>query len=176
MLASPPVPGSIWDISVTNITGEVMTLDRFRGHVLLIVNVASRCGYTPQYRGLEALYRRYRADGLIVLGFPCNQFGNQEPGSDADIAEFCLESFDVTFPMFSRIDVNGPREHQLYRYVKAQKPGLFGTTGVKWNFTKFLVDRDGSVVARYGPTVTPESMAPAIERLTIVQPLRAVDS
>jgi glutathione peroxidase len=169
MLASPSVPGSIWDISVTKITGEAMTLDRFRGHVLLIVNVASRCGYTSQYRGLEALYRRHRDAGLVVLGFPCNQFGSQEPESDADIARFCSQRFEVTFPMFSRIDVNGPREHELYRHVKAQKTGLFGMSGVKWNFTKFLVDREGSVAARYGPRATPESIAPAIVRLLSAQ-------
>ncbi len=170
MLASPPVPGSIWDISVTNITGEVMMLDRFRGHVLLIVNVASRCGYTGQYRGLEELYRRHRDAGLVVLGFPCNQFGNQEPGSDADIAQFCSQRFDVTFPMFSRIDVNGPGAHVLYRHLKARKKGVLGTSTVKWNFTKFLVDRDGTVVARYGSTATPESIAPAIVRLLSAQP------
>ncbi|MCC7044515.1 MAG: glutathione peroxidase [Acidobacteria bacterium] len=162
MLASPVVPRSIWDISVTDITGHVTTLDRFRGHVLLIVNVASRCGYTPQYRGLEARYRRHRDAGLVVLGFPCNQFGNQEPGAEPEIAEFCSLTYDVTFPMFARVDVNGPGTHPLYEFLKTRKKGLLGTEGIKWNFTKFLVDRTGRVVGRFGPTDTPESIEPAI--------------
>jgi glutathione peroxidase len=139
-----------------------MTLDRFRGHVLLIVNVASRCGYTPQYRGLEALYRRHRDAGLVVLGFPCNQFGNQEPGAEPEIAEFCALTYDVTFPMFARVDVNGPGTHPLYEFLKARKKGLLGTEGIKWNFTKFLVGRDGRVIGRFAPTDTPESIEPAI--------------
>jgi glutathione peroxidase len=139
-----------------------MTLDRFRGHVLLIVNVASRCGYTPQYRGLEALYRRHRDAGLVVLGVPCNQFGHQEPGTEPEIAEFCALTYDVTFPMFARVDVNGPGTHPLYEFLKARKKGLLGTEGIKWNFTKFLVGRDGRVIGRFAPTDTPESIEPAI--------------
>ncbi len=162
MLASRFVPRSIWDISVTDIAGEPVPLARYRDHVLLIVNVASRCGYTPQYKGLEALHRRYRDAGLVVLGFPCNQFGNQEPGTDAEIAEFCSLTYDVTFPMFTRVDVNGPATHPLYEFLKARKKGLLGTESIKWNFTKFLVDRSGEVVERFGPADSPESIAPAI--------------
>ena len=165
MLASRLVPRSIWDISVTNIAGESETLDRYRDRVLLVVNVASRCGYTPQYKGLEALYRRHRDEGFVILGFPCNQFGNQEPGVEAEIAEFCSLTYDVTFPMFARVDVNGPGTHPLYQLLKASKKGLLGTGGIKWNFTKFLVDRTGRVVDRFGPTDTPESLEPAIVRL-----------
>jgi glutathione peroxidase len=165
MLASRSVPPSIWDISVTNITGETFTLSRYRDHVLLVVNVASRCGYTPQYAGLETLYRRHRDAGLVVLGFPCNQFGNQEPGSEAQIAEFCALSYDVTFPMFARVDVNGPSTHPLYRFLKSRRKGLLGTEGIKWNFTKFLVDRGGEVVDRFGSTDTPEAIEPAIVKL-----------
>jgi glutathione peroxidase len=164
MLASGPVPRSIWDISVTNIGGRQETLDRYRDHVLLIVNVASRCGYTSQYKGLEALYRRHRSEGLVVLGFPCNQFGHQEPGTDSEIAEFCALAYDITFPLFARIDVNGLGTHSLYRFLKTGRKGLLGTEGIKWNFTKFLVDRAGRVVDRFGPADTPESIEPAIVR------------
>jgi len=163
MLASRIVARAIRDISVTDITGQTVPLDRYRGHVLLIVNVASQCGYTPQYRGLEALWRRHRDSGLVVLGFPCNQFGGQEPGSEPEIAEFCSLTYDVTFPMFARIDVNGPGAHPLYQFLKSQKKGLLGTAAIKWNFTKFLVDRDGQVVARFGPGDTPESIEADIE-------------
>jgi glutathione peroxidase len=158
------VPLGIYDITVTDIDGTPFTLERYRGHVLLIVNVASRCGYTPQYQGLEAAYRRHKDDGLIVLGFPCDQFGHQEPGSDADIREFCATSYDVTFPLFSKINVNGADAHPLYRFLKSAKKGLLGTEAIKWNFTKFLVDRDGRVVARYGPGDTPEAIEPDIVR------------
>ncbi len=162
MLASRYVPVSIWDIPVTDITGDTFTLDRYRGSVLLIVNVASRCGYAPQYRGLEDLYRRHRAAGLVVLGFPCNQFGKQEPGAEADIAQFCSLTYDVTFPMFTRIDVNGPLAHPLYQLLKASKKGVLGTEAVKWNFTKFLVDRSGTVVERHGPVETPAQIEPSV--------------
>jgi glutathione peroxidase len=175
MLASGPVPRSIRDISVTNIDGGQETLDRYRGHVLLIVNVASRCGYTSQYKGLETLYRRHRSEGLVVLGFPCNQFGHQEPGTESEIAEFCALAYDVTFPMFARVDVNGPGAHPLYRFLKAHKKGLLGTGGIKWNFTKFLVDRDGRVVERFGPADTPESIEPAIVRL-LAAPMAAANT
>jgi glutathione peroxidase len=156
VLASP-----IFDIAVTNISGQTTTIDAYRGQVLLIVNVASRCGYTPQYRALESLYRRYHKDGLVVLGFPCNQFGRQEPGTEAEILDFCDREYDVTFPLFRKIEVNGSGVHPLYQFLKSQKKGLFGAA-IKWNFTKFLVGRDGTVLARYGPGDRPESIEHAI--------------
>ena len=143
-------------------------LSDFRGSVLLIVNTASQCGFTPQYAGLEKLYRSYKDRGLVVLGFPCNQFGAQEPGSAASIGAFCEKNYGVTFPLFAKIDVNGPNTHPLYCYLKKEKKGLLGPLGggaIKWNFTKFLVDRTGRVVARYAPSTKPESLAPAIEKL-----------
>jgi glutathione peroxidase len=143
---------------VTTIDGEPTTLEQYRGRTLLIVNVASKCGYTPQYSGLESLYHRYRERGLTILGFPCDQFGNQEPGTEADIKEFCSLSYGVTFPMFAKVDVNGPNEHPLYKQLKSAAPGVLGTTAVKWNFTKFLVNRDGRVTARYSPRDTPEDI------------------
>jgi glutathione peroxidase len=164
MLASPFVTSSIWNIDVTDIEGTVQSLGRYRGRVLLVVNVASRCGYTSQYAGLEALYRRHRDNGLTVLGFPCNQFGNQEPGTEAEIAQFCSLSYDVTFPMFSRVDVNGPGTHPLFEYLKRSKSGLLGSA-IKWNFTKFLVDRRGVVAERFGPRDSPTSIEPAIVAL-----------
>ena len=148
----------IYDFTARDITGMERSLGEFRGQVLLIVNVASRCGFTPQYAGLEALYRKYHERGLSVLGFPCNQFGSQEPGTDADIQSFCSTSFDVSFPMFAKIDVNGAAAHPLYRYLKAAHPGILGTEAIKWNFTKFLVGRDGEVVQRYAPTDKPEDL------------------
>lgn len=146
---------SLYEIEVTTIDGKHITLDTYRGKVLLIVNVASQCGFTPQYAGLEKLYRHYRDQGLAVLGFPCNQFGHQEPGTEAEIREFCATNYDVTFPLFAKIDVNGPTTHPLYQFMKNEKSGLFGER-IKWNFTKFLVDREGKVRKRYAPTVTPE--------------------
>ena len=130
--------------------------------MLLIVNVASRCGYTSQYRQLEALYRRHQSQGFVVLGFPCNQFGGQEPGSDSEIQQFCSLTYDVTFPMFARIDVNGAGAHPLYHFLKSRKTGLLGSS-IKWNFTKFLVGRDGAVIGRYGSAVTPEAIEPAVK-------------
>ena len=165
MLASPAVADTIWDISVTDIDGRDVLLDRYRGHVLLIVNVASRCGYTPQYAGLEALFRKYRDAGLVVLGFPCNQFGRQEPGSEAEIRAFCADRYDVTFPLFAKIDVNGPDTHPLYRFLKAQRAGLFGSSSIKWNFTKFLVDGNGNVAGRFGSRTAPASLENAIRGL-----------
>jgi glutathione peroxidase len=147
-------PG-IFDIDVQTIDGRIEPMATWRGQVLLIVNVASRCGYTPQYAGLEALYRRYRDQGFAVLGFPCNQFGGQEPGTDREIQTFCSGTYGVTFPLFSRIDVNGRDAHPLYQWLKSQKPGLLGSEAVKWNFTKFLVGRTGEVIGRYGPRDTP---------------------
>ena len=148
----------IYDIPVTTIDGQTTTLADRRGDVLLIVNVASQCGLTPQYEGLEALYRTHRDAGFAVLGFPCDQFGNQEPGTEAEIKQFCSLTYDVTFPMFAKIDVNGTDAHPLYQHLKAAKPGILDTEGIKWNFTKFLVGRDGAVLERYAPTDTPASL------------------
>ena len=134
------------------------------GHTLLIVNVASACGFTPQYKGLEALWRRYRDAGLTVMGFPCDQFGNQEPGSAEEIAQFCRLNYDVTFPLFAKCEVNGDGTHPLYRWLKAELPGTLGTELIKWNFTKFLVDRHGVVRRRYAPTDTPEAIAADLPR------------
>jgi glutathione peroxidase len=133
--------------------------------VLLIVNTASKCGFTPQYEGLEALYRKHRDRGFAVLGFPCNQFGAQEPGDAAEIASFCSLTYDVSFPMFAKIDVNGPAAHPLYGFLKKEKKGLLGSEGIKWNFTKFLVDRSGAVVDRFAPTTKPEALETAVEAL-----------
>ncbi|MCW5620476.1 MAG: glutathione peroxidase [Burkholderiales bacterium] len=149
---------SIYDLSARAITGEPVPLEIFRGKVLLMVNVASQCGFTPQYAGLEALYRKHREAGLEVLGFPCNQFGAQEPGGDPDIAQFCETRFGVSFPMFAKIEVNGANTHPLYAWLKSAQPGLLGTEAIKWNFTKFLVGRDGKVIGRYASTTTPEAM------------------
>ena len=145
-----------------------VSLDKFRGQVLLIVNTASRCGFTPQHAGLETLYSTYKDHGFQVLGFPCNQFGAQEPGSESEIGAFCHENYRVTFPLFAKIDVNGPNAHPLYRFLKHQKPGLlgfFGAGAIRWNFTKFLIGRHGEVAARYSSAKSPQSLAPAIERL-----------
>jgi len=155
----------IYALEVTAIDGETLSLERYRGRPLLIVNVASRCGMTPQYAGLEALYRKFKDRGLAVLGFPCNQFGGQEPGSAQEIDAFCRLQYDITFPMFMKIDVNGPNAHPLFQFLKSQKKGLLGTEAIKWNFTKFLVDGQGSVIARFGPRETPEQLEPEIERV-----------
>ena len=150
-------PG-IYDIEVTRIDGTTQTLAAYRGQVLLIVNVASQCGFTPQYAGLEALYRKHHDRGFSVLGFPCDQFGHQEPGTDDEIAAFCSTTYDVTFPMFSKIDVNGADTHPLYRLLKAEQTGVLGTEAIKWNFTKFLVARSGRVVRRYAPADPPAAL------------------
>jgi len=150
------------DIPVTTIAGERTTLAPWRGRVLLVVNVASACGFTPQYAGLEALWRRHRAAGLTVLGFPCDQFGGQEPGSEPEIAAFCAREYDVTFPLFAKVDVNGPAAHPLFERLKRAEPGVLGTAAIKWNFTKFLIDRDGTVLRRYAPATTPESIEPDV--------------
>jgi glutathione peroxidase len=154
----------IYRIPLRTLDGRETTLEPYRGKVLLVVNVASRCGFTPQYEGLEQLYRRYRADGLEVLGFPCNQFAGQEPGDEADIRSFCSTRYEVSFPLFAKIEVNGAGSHPLYRWLKQQRPGLLGTEAIKWNFTKFLVGRDGQVLERFAPQVAPGSLAPDIER------------
>jgi len=156
---------SIYDFQVTAIDGRPLTLDAFRGHVLLIVNVASRCSFTPQYAGLEALYRQYHAAGLDVLGFPCDQFMHQEPGDEAEIQSFCSRTYDVTFPLFAKIKVNGPDAHPLYQYLKSARRGLLGTKSIKWNFGKFLVDRAGKVVKRYSMFVKPERVERDLVRL-----------
>ena len=148
----------LYDIEVRTVDGRVETLDAYRGKTLLIVNVASRCGYTPQYAGLESLYRRYRDRGFVVLGFPCNQFGAQEPGTEAEILAFCTSTYGVTFPLFAKIDVKGRAAHPLYRHLTAARRGLLGTPGIKWNFTKFLVAPSGEVLRRYGPRVSPEQI------------------
>jgi glutathione peroxidase len=156
---------SLYEIPVTTLDRQQKSLADFRGQVLLIVNVASQCGFTPQYEGLEALYRKYQGRGFSVLGFPCDQFGHQEPGDEAEIRTFCSTKYDVTFPMFAKIEVNGEIAHPLYKFLKSEKAGLLGTEGIKWNFTKFLVDRQGNVVDRYAPTTKPESLTSDIEKL-----------
>jgi len=148
----------VYDINVETIDGASQTLENYRGQVLLIVNVASQCGFTPQYAGLESLYREFRERGFSVLGFPCNQFGSQEPGSNTEIAGFCSNTYEVTFPMFAKLEVNGPDAHPLFRVLKAARKGLLGSESIKWNFTKFLVDREGNVVRRYAPRDTPDSI------------------
>jgi glutathione peroxidase len=155
---------AIYDFSANSLLGEEVPLRRFEGQVLLIVNTASKCGFTPQYRGLEELHRDFSARGFSVLGFPCNQFGAQEPGSASEIQAFCSTQYDVTFPLFEKIDVNGAHAHPLYEYLKHAKSGLLGSS-IKWNFTKFLVDRAGQVVARYAPTARPDGLRREIETL-----------
>jgi len=148
----------LYAIEAKTIDGATRPLADFRGLVLLVVNVASQCGFTPQYAGLETLYREFKDRGFAVLGFPCNQFGGQEPGSNADIADFCTATYHVTFPMFGKVDVNGPAAHPLFRLLKTSRKGLLGTESIKWNFTKFLVDRRGAVVRRYAPSDSPDSL------------------
>ena len=155
----------IYDIDLQTIDGRAEKLGAFAGKAMLVVNVASRCGFTPQYEGLEALYRRFRERGLVVLGFPCDQFGHQEPGSEAQIQDFCTSEYDVTFPLFAKTDVNGARAHPLFAALKAKAKGLLGTQAIKWNFTKFLVDRRGEAVRRYAPTDRPAGLAGDIESL-----------
>jgi glutathione peroxidase len=156
---------SIYDLSAKTIDGKEQPLATFRGKTLLVVNVASKCGFTPQYEGLEALYRKLGPKGLVVLGFPCDQFGHQEPGDEAEIKRFCTLNYEVSFPLFAKIEVNGPKTHPLYRELKKAATGVLGTEAIKWNFTKFLVDKDGKVVRRYAPTDTPQSIAKDIAAL-----------
>ena len=155
---------SVYDFSAQTIDGKTRTLADFKGKVLLVVNTASQCGFTPQYKGLEALHKKYSGRGFAVLGFPSNQFGQQEPGPDTEIAEFCETNFGVTFPMFSKVDVNGANAHPLYKYLTSAKKGLLGSEGIKWNFTKFMVDKDGVVIERYAPTTKPEDIEKDVER------------
>ena len=156
---------SIYKFTATLLDGQPLSLARFRGDVLLIVNTASQCGFTPQYAGLEEIYQAYKERGFEVLGFPCNQFGAQEPGTEEQIGTFCEKNYGVSFPVFAKIDVNGREAHPLYRFLKRKKPGLFGFGRIPWNFTKFLVDREGNVVKRFGPTKQPKEIAPVIEGL-----------
>jgi len=150
---------SIYDIEVTTIDGLRKKMDEYRGKTLLVVNVASKCGFTPQYTGLQRLYDDYKEKGLVVLGFPCDQFGHQEPGDEEEIQNFCSTNYNVTFPMFAKINVNGSGTHPLYAHLKSEKKGLLGSESIKWNFSKFLVDSEGAVVRRYAPNDTPEKIS-----------------
>ncbi len=156
---------SVYDYSAKTLDGQDVSLADYRGQVLLIVNTASKCGFTPQYEGLEALYKAYKDRGLTVLAFPCNQFGAQEPGNAEEIASFCSLTYDVTFPVMSKIDVNGEGAHPLYKFLKKEQKGLLGTEAIKWNFTKFLIGKDGEVVERFAPTTKPEDLKVAVEAL-----------
>ena len=156
---------SIYDIEVTTIDGQRKKMDEYRGKTLLVVNVASKCGFTPQYAGLQKLYDEYKDRGLVVLGFPCDQFGHQEPGNEDEIRNFCSTNYNVTFPMFSKINVNGSETHPLYAHLKSEKKGLLGSELIKWNFTKFLVDGEGNVIRRYAPKDTPESVTDDVKAI-----------
>jgi glutathione peroxidase len=149
---------SFYDIDLVTIDGKPQKMDVYRGKTLLIVNVASQCGFTPQYGGLQALYDKFKDRQFVVLGFPCNQFGHQEPGSETEIGQFCNRNYGVSFPMFAKIDVNGENAHPLYKCLKSEKPGILGTEAIKWNFTKFLVGADGTVLKRYAPSDKPEAI------------------
>jgi len=153
---------TVYEFKATDIDGRERALNEFAGQALLIVNVASKCGFTPQYKGLEALWRKRRAEGFAVLGFPCDQFGHQEPGDEAEIKQFCSLNYDVTFPLFAKIEVNGAGTHPLYLWLKGEKAGVFGTEAIKWNFTKFLIDRSGQVVKRFAPADSPEKIDKAV--------------
>ena len=157
----------LYDIPLTTLTGEATSLRAYEGKVLLIVNVASKCGFTPQYEGLEALHRRFGPAGFAVVGVPCDQFGGQEPGTAEEIATFCSLTYGVSFPMLAKAEVNGPDAHPLYRLLKSTVPGVLGTEAIKWNFTKFLIDRSGQVVSRHAPQVAPEQLVAAIEKLMV---------
>lgn len=156
---------SVHEFKARTIDGNEQSLDAYRGKTLLIVNVASKCGFTPQYKGLEAMYRKLRDRGLVILGFPCDQFGHQEPGNENEIQSFCSTTYDVTFPMFAKVEVNGDGAHPLYKHLKSESPGILGTEGIKWNFTKFLVDKNGAVVKRYGSVDTPDKIAKDVEAI-----------
>jgi glutathione peroxidase len=156
---------TVYDFEARTIDGSAQKLDAYKGKVLLIVNVASKCGFTPQYKGLEALWRKYKDKGLVILGFPCDQFGHQEPGDENEIKNFCSLTYEVSFPMFAKIEVNGANAHPLYQHLKSAAPGLLGTEGIKWNFTKFLVGKDGKIVERYAPVDTPAKIEADIAKL-----------
>ncbi len=149
---------SAYDFSAKNIDGEEQSLKDYQGKAMLVVNVASKCGFTPQYTGLEKLYKKYEDKGLVVLGFPCDQFGHQEPGNEDEIKNFCSLTYDVTFPMYAKVDVNGDKAHPFWKFLKKEKGGLLGIDAIKWNFTKFLINKDGEVIKRYAPTDTPEKI------------------
>jgi glutathione peroxidase len=155
---------TVYEFSATTIDGKPRSLSDYRGKVLLVVNTASKCGFTPQYKGLEAIYRQFKDRGFAVLGFPCNQFGEQEPGEDASIAEFCERNFGVSFPLFAKVDVNGADAHPLFKHLTSEKKGLLGSSAIKWNFTKFLIGKDGRVIERYAPTTAPEDLVKDIEK------------
>jgi glutathione peroxidase len=155
---------TVYEFSATTIDGKPRALADYRDKVLLVVNTASKCGFTPQYKGLESIYRQFKDRGFAVLGFPCNQFGEQEPGEDATIAEFCERNFGVSFPLFAKVDVNGADAHPLFKHLTSEKKGLLGTGAIKWNFTKFLVGKDGQVIERYAPTTSPEDLVKDIEK------------
>jgi glutathione peroxidase len=155
---------TVYEFSATTIDGKPRALADYRGKVLLVVNTASKCGFTPQYKGLEAIYRQFKDRGFAVLGFPCNQFGEQEPGEDSAIAEFCERNFGVSFPLFAKVDVNGADAHPLFKHLTSEKKGLLGTGAIKWNFTKFLIGKDGKVIERYAPTTSPEDLVKDIEK------------
>ena len=157
------MPPDIYTFEALDIRGQRVALEQFRGQVLLIVNTASACGFTPQFAGLQALHQQYAGQGLVVLGFPCNQFGGQDPGSNAEIAQFCQRNYGVDFPVLAKVEVNGAGAHPLFQWLKAQAPGLLGTQAIKWNFTKFLVGRDGQVIRRYAPQTAPLALAADIE-------------
>ena len=157
--------GTIYDFKANGLDGKTVDLAQYKGKVMLIVNTASNCGFTPQYKGLEAVYEQFKERGVVVLGFPCNQFGAQEPGTAEEIGAFCERNFGVTFPLFEKVDVNGDQAHPLFEHLKAQAPGLLGSKAIKWNFTKFLVKKDGTVHDRYAPTTKPEEMLAEIEKL-----------
>lgn len=156
---------TLYDITCQTMNGETRLLGDYRGKVMLIVNTASQCGFTPHFKGLETLYQTYHAQGLEVLGFPCNQFGKQDPGTNEEILSFCQTNYQVTFPMFAKIDVNGPNAHPLFEHLKSQAPGVLGSEAIKWNFTKFLVDQTGSICQRFAPTTAPADIEPAIQGL-----------
>lgn len=155
---------TLYDFTARRLNGETEELSAYRGKLVLIVNVASECGFTPQYSGIEKLWQDYRDAGFVVLAFPCNQFGAQEPGNEAEIANFCSSTYSVSFPMFAKVEVNGSATHPLYRWLKSSCPGILGSEAIKWNFTKFMVGRDGLALARYAPSVKPEELVPDIER------------
>jgi glutathione peroxidase len=155
----------VYEFAAKTIDGGEQKLDAYKGKVLLVVNVASKCGFTPQYKGLEALYRKYKDKGLVILGFPCDQFGHQEPGDENEIKNFCSLNYDVSFPLYAKVEVNGANAHPLYKFLKSEAPGMLGSEGIKWNFTKFLVDKTGKVVKRYGSVDTPEKIDKDIAEL-----------
>ena len=159
----------IYNFSCTNVNGEETSLSDYSGKALLIVNTASKCGFTPQYQGLQDLYKEYSGKGLEILGFPCNQFGNQEPGSDEEISLFCSTKYDVTFPLFSKIEVNGPAAHPLFKFLTSSKPGLLGSEKIKWNFTKFLINKSGEPIKRFSPRTPPEQLSSDITDLLEAQ-------